>query len=134
MKYIIMILIVVGLALSDFVTGFIKGCITDRPRSAKMRRGGLNKLLEITVMVTACGLEIGIEFLGAYYDVEQFSVFAGAATAISVFVYLVLMEVVSILENYAACNPNAKWTKRMIQIFSDKLHKEDDAENQEEVQ
>lgn len=122
MKCIIMILIVVGLAISDFITGFIKGCITDRPRSAKMRKGGLNKLLEITVMVTVCGLEIGIEFLGAYYDAEKFSSIAGALTSVGVFCYIVLMECVSILENYVACNPRAGWARKIVKIFSDKLN------------
>lgn len=122
MKCIIMILIIVGLAISDFITGFIKGCITDRPRSAKMRKGGLNKLLEITVMVTVCGLEIGIEFLGAYYDAEKFSSIAGALTSVGVFCYIVLMECVSILENYVACNPRAGWARKIVKIFSDKLN------------
>lgn len=122
MKCIIMILIVVGLAISDFITGFIKGCITDRPRSAKMRKGGLNKLLEITVMVTVCGLEIGIEFLGAYYDAEKFSSIAGTLTSVGVFCYIVLMECVSILENYVACNPRAGWARKIVKIFSDKLN------------
>lgn len=122
MKCIIMILIVVGLAISDFITGFIKGCITDRPRSAKMRKGGLNKLLEITVMVTVCGLEIGIEVLGAYYDAERFSSIAGTLTSVGVFCYIVLMECVSILENYVACNPRAGWARKIVKIFSDKLN------------
>ena len=132
MKYIIMILIVVGLALSDFITGFIKGCITDRPRSAKMRKGGLNKLLEITVMVTVCGLEIGIEFLGAYYDAEKFSSIAGTLTAVGVFCYIVLMECVSILENYVACNPRAGWAKKIVKIFSDKLNDEEEQKHEDD--
>ena len=44
MQYIIMLTIVLGLALSDFVTGIIKGYVTGQRSSTKMRRGGVNKL------------------------------------------------------------------------------------------
>ena len=50
MQYIIMLLIIIGLALADFLTGWIKAYIADDVRSAKMRKGGLNKLAEIVVM------------------------------------------------------------------------------------
>ena len=50
MKYIVMLLIVIGLALADFFTGWIKAYVNDDVRSAKMRKGGLNKLAEIVVM------------------------------------------------------------------------------------
>ena len=47
MKYIIMLIIVIGLALADFATGWIKAYINDDVRSAKMRKGGLNKLANV---------------------------------------------------------------------------------------
>ena len=77
MKYIIMILIIIGLALADYVTGFIKAYCNDDICSAKMRKGGLNKIGEIVVMVTACGLDIGIHELGKYYQAVELSDIAG---------------------------------------------------------
>ena len=68
MQYIIMLAIVLGLALADFATGLIKGYITHQLNSAKMRSGGLNKICELIIMATVCGLEIGINKLGAYYE------------------------------------------------------------------
>lgn len=73
MKYIIMILIIIGLALADYVTGFIKAYCNDDICSSKMRKGGLNKIGEIVVMVTACGLDIGIHELGKYYQAVELS-------------------------------------------------------------
>ena len=80
MQYIIMITIVLGLAVSDFVTGIIKGYVSGQLNSTKMRRGGLNKMGELIVMATACGLEVGIRALGHYYDSEALAAITGLAT------------------------------------------------------
>lgn len=114
MQYIIMILIIIGLAAADYVTGFIKAYCKDDICSSKMRKGGLNKLGEIIVMVTACGLDIGIHELGKYYQAAELSDIAGAITAVMVFVYITIMEIVSIFENYAEINPEAQWALRII--------------------
>ena len=116
-KYIIMLLIIIGLALADFLTGWIKAYIADDVRSAKMRKGGLNKLAEIVVMGVAIGSEIGFTALGKYYGQEELAALAGSVTAFSVFGYIFLMEVVSILENYGQINPQAKWISRIIGKF-----------------
>lgn len=126
MQYIVMLLIVVMLAVADIITGFIKGYITDRPRSRKMRIGGLHKVAEITVMATAIGLEIGIGELGKYYDSAQLADIVGAFTAIAVFGFISVMEIVSILENYAEINPDAAWVSKVIKsIKKQNTDKED---------
>ena len=117
MKYIIMLLIVIGAALTDFATGYIKAYSHDEVYSKKMRIGGLNKLCEIIVMSAAIGLTIGLEQLGRYYNSPQLTELAGAVTAISVFIYIVLMEIVSVLENLAAIFPDAAWIGRLIKRF-----------------
>ena len=114
MKYIIMLAIVVGLALADFITGLIKAAIKRDISSQKMRVGGLHKIMEILVMATACGLEIGIAELGKYYQATQLAEIAGAFAAGAVFAYIVAMEIISILENYAEANPEAKWAAGII--------------------
>ena len=115
MQYIIMLAIVLGLALSDFVTGIIKGYVTGQLSSSKMRRGGLNKVCELLIMSTACGLEIGIRALGEYYASDTLAVITGAVTAIAVFVYIVIMELISILENYAEIDPqSAGWIHKLL--------------------
>ena len=114
MQYIIMIAVVLGLALSDFVTGIIKGYVTNSLNSQKMRRGGVNKLGELVVMSTACGLEIGIKALGAYYESDVLASITGATAAIIIFGYIVIMELLSILENYAEINPEASWIASIL--------------------
>lgn len=109
-----MITIVLGLAVSDFVTGMIKGYVSGKLNSTKMRRGGLNKIGEIIVMATACGLEIGINALGKYYDSPELAGITGAVTAVAVFVYIAVMELISILENYAEINSEAAWVTRLL--------------------
>ena len=125
MQYIIMILIIIGLAGSDFVTGVIKAYCSNDICSSKMRKGGLNKLGEIVVMATACGLEIGIKMLGQYYNSDQLAAVTGKITAIAVFVYITIMELVSILENYAEINTEAAWAKKIITRLKNVNNKED---------
>lgn len=116
MQYIIMIAVVIGLAAADFLTGIIKGYVTNSLSSAKMRKGGLNKLAEIIIMTSVCGLEIGIKMLGRYYgeNVAEYAEILGVITAIGTFGYIVLMELLSMLENYVEINPDATWAKKII--------------------
>lgn len=114
MQYIIMLIIVIGLALSDFITGFIKAYIKNEVNSSKMRKGGINKIGEIVVMATVCGLEIGVRALGRYYNAENLAKIAGAVAAVGVFGYIALMELVSILENYAETNKDAVWVRKLL--------------------
>lgn len=115
MRYIIMLLIVIGLAIADYITGLIKAYCRSSLSSSKMRKGGLNKLGEIIVMLTACGLDIGIHTLGKYYNAAELSEIAGAVTAVTVFAYITIMEVISIFENYAEINPEAQgWTLSIV--------------------
>lgn len=121
LRYVLMFCIVVGLALSDFVTGFIKACVTNSVESSKMRKGGLNKLSELVVMATACGLEIGIEMLGRNSGGEELAKVTGLVCASAIFGYIAFMEVISILENYAAINPQANgWISKLIKRLKSK--------------
>ena len=113
-QYIIMLTIVLGMAVTDFLTGIIKGYVNNNLSSAVMRKGGLNKIAEILVMACSCGLEIGIKLLGRYYSAESLAEITGAVTAIIVFGYIVIMEIISILENYAEINKQAAWVRSLL--------------------
>lgn len=95
MQYIIMFLIVVGLALADFLTGYIKARCQDNVQSKQMRIGGLHKFAELVVMGTAIGLDIGMRYLGKYFQSQQLADITGAITAIGVFGYITVMEIIS---------------------------------------
>ena len=125
MQYIIMLAIVLGLAVADFATGLIKGYITHQLNSAKMRSGGLNKICELIIMATVCGLEIGINKLGAYYESPALASITGTVAAIVVFGYIVIMELISILENYAEIEPDAIWISRILKRLKNVNDKED---------
>lgn len=109
-----MLLIVVGGALTDFLTGYIKAYGKGEVNSRKMRIGGLNKVCEVFVMGSSIGLNIGLEKLGQYYDQPQLAEISGAITAFGVFFYITLMEIVSVLENLAEIFPDAAWIGRLI--------------------
>lgn len=114
MKYIIMLTIIIGLAAADFLTGIIKAYIAHDLSSQKMRTGGLNKICEVIIMTVACGLEIGIEMLGHYYQAAELAAISGTVAAGLVFAYIVIMELISILENYGEISPDAVWVRAII--------------------
>ncbi len=118
-KYLIMLLIVVGLAVSDWLTGNIKAHIQHDYKSSVMRAGLLHKASELLIMITACGFELGIEQLGKYYESPEIGQITGILTAGFIFIYIVLMEIVSIFENYAEINPQAVWAKKLIARLRD---------------
>ncbi len=127
MQYAIMLIIVAWLAIADFITGMIKAYVTGTLSSSKMRKGGMNKIGELIVMTTGCGLEAGIKALGKYYDTSQaLATITGTVTAILVFGYITAMEIISILENYAEINPDAAgWVTRLLKRLKQNRDKED---------
>lgn len=126
MKYLIMLAIVLGLAIVDFITGIIKAYVKHDLSSQKMRKGGLNKICELLVMATACGLESGIGLLGIYYQSAQLAQVAGTVAAGAVFTYIVVMELLSILENYGEISPEAVWIRKITKKLRDFDKKEDE--------
>ena len=114
MKYIIMLAIVTGLAGADLLTGLIRAYMQNDLCSAGMRTGGLNKLCEFIVMAVSCGLEIGIEQLGNYLEATVLASVTGTVASGVVFAYIVIMELISILENYGEISPDAVWVRGIV--------------------
>ena len=132
MQYIIMMAIVLWMAVADIVTGLIKAYVTNTLDSTKMRKGALNKIGELIVMTTGCGLEAGIKALGRYYDTtEDLAKITGTAAAIIIFSYILVMELISILENYAEINPEAVWVRRLLKKLK-QIHNDENNDNKEE--
>lgn len=129
MKYIIMLSIVIGLAISDFMTGIIKAYVKNDLSSTKMRRGGLNKIAEIIVMLTSCGVEIGLGMLGVYYQAQHLAEISGVVASCLVFGYITIMELISILENYAEINPDAVWAGKIIKKLRNVQQKDEDLDS-----
>lgn len=127
-QYIIMFMIIVGLSLSDILTGWIKAHIQNDYHSGTMRQGLYRKISEWLIMLTTIGLEAGLTELGRYYQSEQLADFAGTVTAISVFIYIAVMEVISILENFGDIHHDAAW----IQPVTKRLRNQNHQKNQKE--
>lgn len=112
MQFIIMLAIVTGLAASDFITGWASAFIRGDVKSSEMRKGGIRKMVELVIMLTACGLNIGIEQLAKYTQSEGLlSEIVASFSAYAVCGYIALMEIISILENYCEIYPNNRWAK-----------------------
>lgn len=110
MKYIIMLTLVIGLALADWVTGFIKAFVYNDIQSVKMKNGGMKKLGEIIIQLVGIGIDLAIGQLAIYYpDAQQLGAITSNVTAILICGFIVIMELISILENFAAIHPEAKW-------------------------
>lgn len=127
MQYIIMLIIVLGMSVSDIVTGILKAHIVEGYQSKIMRKGLYSKFLNWCIMVTAIGFEIGMQFLGRYYQCEELASVAGAIPAIVVFLILVLMELISIAENFVIANPDSPLAKvllKRLQGISKKIESE----------
>ena len=144
MKYLIMITIVIGLSAADFVTGLLKAYCKNDVASKAMRLGGIHKIAEVIVMGVACGLEIGLQMLGQFYSVgadgelaEKLAAVSGMVASLLVFLYIVVMELISILENYSEINPEEKWAVHLVKklrIFQQDQEKEDEKNGGENVQ
>lgn len=128
MQYIIMFLIVLGLAFSDFVTGYIKARCKDEVSSKALRIGGLHKASELVIMLSAIGLTVGLEKLGEYYNDTRLATLAGTFTALTVFVYITAMELISIVENFAEIYPEAGWARKVIARLKKYENENDDKE------
>ena len=119
MQYIIMFTMVVMASVVDIVTGILKAHITNSYDSTVMKKRLYSKVINWFVMASAIGFEIGMSYLGSYFQCEEMAAFAGAIAAGTVFSLLILMEFISIFENFAIANPDSPLSK----IISKKLHK-----------
>ena len=82
---------------ADVVVGFIQAAINNRLSSTKMRQGLLHKVLILILIFVCLAIEIGISHtVKLPYDIPTCEVVCG---------YVIVMELVSILENIARGYP-----------------------------
>lgn len=90
------LIIVLGFIVFDVVTGLIKAGYNGNYNSAIMRQGGFHKSMEVMAMAVAYFVEYAIVYINVGVDVP-------AVPAVTV--YICIMELISILENICAVNP-----------------------------
>ena len=86
--------------ISDVVVGFIVAIINEELSSTKMRKGLLHKALMLVLIFVCLAIEVGISHAVVLpYDVPTCEVVCG---------YIVIMELISVLENIAKGYPVLK--------------------------
>lgn len=90
------LIIVLGFIVFDVVTGLIKAGYNGNYNSAIMRQGGFHKSMEVMALAVAYFVEYAIVYINIGVDVP-------AVPAVTV--YICIMELISILENICAVNP-----------------------------
>lgn len=101
----------VGFMLMDILTGFIGSIITHTFSSSKMREGLGHKALLLCIIAMAVMLEIG----STHIDGLGFT----AVTVPVVCVYIIVMEVGSVLENICSAYPELRDTP-LFNLFKGK--------------
>lgn len=82
--------------LFDIITGFVKGLAKEGINSTALRVGLFHKLGEILALAGAGGLTYAVDYIDLGINVPLLQ---------SVAVYICVMELVSIVENICAVNP-----------------------------
>lgn len=91
------ILLACVMMCADVVVGFIQAAINNRLSSTKMRQGLLHKVLILILIFVCLAIEIGISHtVKLPYDIPTCGVVCG---------YVIIMELISILENIARGYP-----------------------------
>ena len=86
--------------VADVVVGFIVAAINENISSTKMRNGLLHKVLMLVLIFVCLAIEVSISHTGALpYDVPTCEVVCG---------YIVVMELISVLENIANGYPEIR--------------------------
>lgn len=89
-------IIALGFIVFDFVTGIIKALAKKNFTSSGMRTGLYHKIGELLILLLA----IGVDKANIYIDLGL-----NANIASGICVYIVLMEIASIIENIGIINP-----------------------------
>lgn len=128
MQYIIMFTMVVMASIVDIITGILKAHITNSYDSTIMKKGLYSKVINWFVMASTIGFEVGLSYLGSYYDCRDMATFAGTIAAGTVFALLMLMEFISIFENFALANPDSPLAKiigKRLKKYEQEIMKEE---------
>lgn len=108
--YIILCLIMIGF---DVLTGWIKAIKKGKFKSTVMKKGLLSKVTEMIILCLMYVLE---------YYLPMININIGLPIVALVGVYIVIMELSSIIENIGAINPALQ--KKLSSIFADFINEE----------
>lgn len=112
MNYNYIILCVIMIAF-DVLTGWLKAIKKGKFKSTVMKKGLLSKVTEMIILVLMYVLE---------YYLPQINVNLGIPIVALVGVYIVIMELSSVIENIGSINPAL--SKKLSHIFADFINQE----------
>ena len=108
--YIILCLIMIGF---DVLTGWLKAIKKGKFKSTVMKKGLLSKVTEMIILVMMYALE---------YYLPMININLGLPIVSLVGLYIIIMELASVIENIGAINPAL--AKKLSTIFADFINKE----------
>ena len=113
------ILLACVMMCADVVVGFIQAAINNQLSSTKMRQGLLHKVLILILIFVCLAIEIGISHtVKLPYDIPTCEVVCG---------YVIVMELISILENIARGYPEFA-NSQLVKLFN--IHSKDKEQKQ----
>ena len=104
-NYIVLCVIMIGF---DVLTGWIKALKKGKFKSTVMKKGLLSKVTEMIILMLMYVLE---------YYLPQININIGLPIVAMVGVYIIIMELSSVIENIGAVNPGLQ--KKLSTIFAD---------------
>ena len=110
-NYIILCVIMIGF---DVVTGWLKAIKKSKFKSTVMKKGLLSKVTEMLILVLMYVLE---------YYLPQININIGLPIVALVGVYIIIMELSSVIENIGTINPAL--SRKLSVVFADFIHSED---------
>ena len=93
----LIMLFCLGVILLDIITGIIKAIKNKKFDSSKMRKGGINKICEVLVLILGLLLKTALPHFKITLNFDVLFVICS---------YIFFMEVVSIIENIGEINEN----------------------------
>lgn len=106
------IFIIVGsFIIFDIITGFIKALYKNKINSTIIRQGLYHKLTELLAMIFSAGVE---------YSANYINIGVQLPVLIVVSAYIIIMEIISIIENLCEVNPTLA---KLFKPYLDKLKK-----------
>lgn len=112
------LMFVLGFMVFDIITGLVQAVANKCFSSKKMREGFFHKMAIIFVLFLAIGVDAFVA--GEFGDIGIVAPIFNAAS-----IYIVIMELASILENILKLNPNLAGTK-LMGLFSGIKEKSDE--------
>lgn len=103
-----------GFILFDVITGILKAVNKDGLNSTMLRKGLLHKASEVLTVAFGWGVDFACDYINLGVDLHISSIFCG---------YIIIMEVISILENLAEVNTALG---KLFRPYLEKLKKQEE--------